>query len=182
MLKDYHKLDEFIQEKQIGVKIFDESHTRFHDLTRINNIFNTARTIYLTATFDRNYTEVKQWKEIFSGVKKMIEKTEERYREVHLVRFKSGASATEYEFNYVVGLRGPSSTLWGKYIISKEAKLRRPLISPVIENKIEFNEIKPRNNKTMCIIVPMNEMIKNLKDHFNEKGYSVGVYTSAEAK
>lgn len=60
MLRDYHKLEDFISEKQIGVKIFDESHTRFHDLTRINNIFNTARTIYLTATFDRNYTEVKQ--------------------------------------------------------------------------------------------------------------------------
>jgi superfamily II DNA or RNA helicase len=182
MLRDYHKLEEFIREKQIGIKIFDESHTRFHDLTRINNIFNTARTIYLTATFDRTYTEVKQWKEIFSGVKKMIEKTEERYREVHLVRFKTGSSASEYEFNHVVGLRGPSSILWGKYVISKEDKLRRPLLSPVIDNIIDYYKIKPRNNKTMCIIVPMNEMIERLKDHFVEKGYSVGVYTSSESK
>ena len=34
----------------------------------------------------------------------------------------------------------------------------------------------------MCIIVPMNEMIERLKDHFIEKGYSVGVYTSTESK
>lgn len=182
MLRDYHKLDQFIRDKQIGIKIFDESHTRFHDLTRINNIFNTSRTIYLTATFDRTYTEVKQWKEIFSGVKKMIEKKEERYREVHLVRFKTGSSASEYEFNYVVGLRGPSSTLWGKYVIAKEEKLRRPLLSPVVDNIIEHYSIKPKNNKTMCIIVPMNEMIERLKDHFIEKGYSVGVYTSTESK
>jgi superfamily II DNA or RNA helicase len=110
MLRDYHKLNDFILEKEIGIKIFDESHARFHDLTRINCVFNTARTIYLTATFDRNYTEVKQWKEIFSGVQKMIEKTEERYRRIHLVRFKT-PSPTSYELNYVVGLRGASSIL-----------------------------------------------------------------------
>jgi hypothetical protein len=111
MLRDYHKLNDFIVEKQISIKVFDESHTRFHDLTRINCVFNTVKTIYLTATFDRNYTEVKQWKEIFSGVKKMVEKTEERYRLVHLVRFKTGPNPTEYDLNYVVGLRGASSTL-----------------------------------------------------------------------
>jgi len=41
----------------------------------------------------------------------MIEKTEERYREVNLVRFKTGPTPTEYEFGYVVGMQGASSTL-----------------------------------------------------------------------
>lgn len=79
MLRNYNKINEFMKEKQIGIKVFDESHSRFHQLTRINNIFNTSKTIYLTATFDRNYTEVSQWKKVFSGVDRMIEKTEERY-------------------------------------------------------------------------------------------------------
>lgn len=182
MLKDYHKLDEFITEKQIGIKIFDESHARFHDLTRINCVFNTARTIYLTATFDRSYTEVKQWKEIFSGVRKMVEKTEERYREVHLVRFKTGPSPTEFELNYVVGLQGASSTLWGKYLIRKEDKLRRPLLSPVIDELLSRFNIKPKNNRTLCIIVPMNEICDRLSEHFINKGFTVGIYTSDEAK
>jgi len=182
MLRDYHKLNEFITEKQICIKVFDESHTRFHDLTRINCVFDTVKTIYLTATFDRNYTEVKQWKEIFSGVKKMVEKTEERYRLVHLVRFKTGPNPTEYEFNYVVGLRGASSVLWAKYLIRKEDKLRRPLLSPVIDSLIEEYEIKPKNNKTLCIIVPMNEICDRLLAYYTKKGYSVGLYTSEESK
>ncbi len=182
MLKDYHKLTEFIEEKNIGIKVFDESHTRFHDLTRINCVFNTAKTIYLTATFDRNYTEVKQWKEIFSGVKKMVEKTEERYREVNLVRFKTGPSPTEFEFNYVVGLQGASSILWAKYLLTKEDKLRRPILSPVIDILISYYNIKPKNNKTLCIIVPMNEICDRLYKHFTEEGYTVGLYTSASSK
>ena len=182
MLKDYHKIDEFIADKQISIKIFDESHTRFHDLTRINCIFNTAKTIYLTATFDRNYTEVKQWKEIFSGVKKMIEKTEERYREVNLVRFKTGPTPTEYEFGYVVGMQGASSTLWAKYLIRKEDRLRRPLLSPVVDSLMIQYDIRPKKTKTLCIIVPMNEICDRLYDHFKEKGFSAGIYNSEEAK
>lgn len=41
----------------------------------------------------------------------MVEKTEERYRQVHLVRYNTGPTASEWEFNYVVGMRGASSTL-----------------------------------------------------------------------
>ena len=182
MLKDYHKIEEFIAEKQIGVKIFDESHARFHDLTRINCVFNTARTIYLTATFDRSYTEVKQWKEIFSGVKKMVEKTEERYREINLVRFKTGPNPTEFELKYVVGLRGASSILWGKYLLWKEDRLRRPLLSPVIDTLMIQYDIRPKKTKSLCIIVPMNEICDRLYAHFEEKGFSVGIYNSAEAK
>lgn len=182
MLRDYHKLEEFIHEKQIGIKIFDESHTRFHDLTRINNIFNTAQTIYLTATFDRKYTEIKQWKEIFSGVEKMIEKTEERYRKIYLVRYKSGPNPSEWDINYVVGMRGPSSMLWGKYILKKEDRLRRPLLYPAVRDIIRKLQIKPRIRKSVCIIVPLNEMIKRLKIQLEMHGYKVGVYTSAEAK
>jgi len=63
-----------------------------------------------------------------------------------------------------------------------EDRLRRPLISPVIENLIRQYKINPRNKKTMCIIVPMNEMINRIKRYFIEKGYSIGVYTSSEFK
>lgn len=111
MLKNYELLNTFIEEKQIDIKVFDESHLRFQNMVFINNMFNTAKTIYLTATFDRNYKEIKQWNQIFSGVDKMIRKTIERYREIHLVRFTSGPTPTEHEVNYVVGLQGASSTL-----------------------------------------------------------------------
>jgi superfamily II DNA or RNA helicase len=112
----------------------------------------------------------------------MVEKTEERYREVNLVRFKTGPSPTEFEFNYVVGLQGASSTLWAKYLLRKEDKLRRPLLSPVIDIIMNYYNIKPKNNKTLCIIVPMNEICNRLAKHFTNEGYSVGLYTSLSAK
>lgn len=182
MLRDYNKLNEFIIEKEIGIKVFDESHTRFHDLTRINCIFNTSKTIYLTATFDRNYTEVKQWKQVFSGVDRMIEKTEERYREVHLVRFTSGPTPTEFEVNYVVGLQGASSTLWAKYLIRKEKKLRRKILAPIIDTIMLKYEIKPLKSEPLCIIVPMNEIAYDLEEHFKSRGFSASVYNSESTK
>lgn len=182
MLKNYELLNNFIEEKQIDIKVFDESHLRFQNMVFINNMFNTAKTIYLTATFDRNYKEIKQWKQVFSGVDKMIKKTIERYREIHLVRFTSGPTPTEHEVNYVVGLQGASSTLWGKYLIRKEKKLRRKILAPIIEKIIENYGIKPLKSKPLCIIVPMNEMAYDLEKYFSKKGYSTSVYNSDENK
>lgn len=182
MLRDFNSLNRLIEEKQIGLKIFDESHTRFHDLSRINCIFDTAKTIYLTATFDRNYTEVKQWKEIFSGVSKLIDKSEDRYRRVYLTRFTTGPSPTEYETNYVVGLRGASATLWAKYLTRKEKKLRRNILIPVVENIIDHFEIDATKEHPLCVILPTNEIAANMADHFRKKGYETGLYNSEQSK
>lgn len=43
-------------------------------------------------------------------------------------------------------------------------------------------EIRPKKTKSLCIIVPMNEIADRLAEHFIKKGFSVGVYNSAEAK
>lgn len=112
----------------------------------------------------------------------MIEKTIERYREIHLVRFTSGPTPTEHEVNYVVGLQGASSTLWGKYLTRKEKKLRRKILAPIIEEIIENYGIKPLKSKPLCIIVPMNEMAYDLEKYFSKKGYSTSVYNSDENK
>jgi len=55
-------------------------------------------------------------------------------------------------------------------------------LSPVIDSLIEEYEIKPKNNKTLCIIVPMNEICDRLLAYYTKKGYSVGLYTSEESK
>jgi len=67
-------------------------------------------------------------------------------------------------------------------LIRKEDRLRRPLLSPVVDSLMIQYDIRPKKTKTLCIIVPMNEICDRLYDHFKEKGFSAGIYNSEEAK
>jgi superfamily II DNA or RNA helicase len=64
-----YQLHNFFKKLGVGVKIYDESHLNFGNILLIDFFSNTARTWYLTATFDRSdKTESRCFKLAFQNV------------------------------------------------------------------------------------------------------------------
>lgn len=168
---------DFFRKLKIGVKIYDESHLEFGNVLLIDSFSATARTWYLTATFDRSdKTESACFKRAFSSVEAFGEKESEKVVRKHVIYHVVNVSSrpTPQQMREVIRFNGMTAATYGRYAFLVDTNETAYLtILDILKKTTELE------GKVM-IFVPLIEAVdtvaKKLKVDYSDK--SVGVYHS----
>lgn len=113
-----YALHKFFKKIKVGIKVYDESHMEFGNIILMDYYTNTAKTWYLTATFDRSdKSESKCFKRAFNSVITFGEiesvMVTEKHVIYHIVNINS--HITPKQRATVIGYSGMTGASYGKY-------------------------------------------------------------------
>ena len=113
-------LREFFEALGVGVKVYDECHTEFHNILMVDAFTNVYKTIYLTATFEESdMAREKLFKRALSSIRPFSSNTDEfnKNKRKHIiyapVTFNSNPSV--FEQTKAATPRGLSITIFSRY-------------------------------------------------------------------
>jgi len=155
-----YALHKFFKKIKVGIKVYDESHLEFANILLIDFFSNTARTWYLTATFDRSdKTESVCFKRAFSSVETYGEyesKTSmEKHVVYHVVNINSRISPKE-RYKVIPYGRGMSSATYGQYAFNRDPNQTAYNTILTLMEKIKDLEGK------ILIFVPLIEAVDDI--------------------
>jgi superfamily II DNA or RNA helicase len=170
-------LHQFFRKLKIGIKVYDESHLEFANILLMDMFSNTARTWYLTATFDRSdKSESACFKKAFSSLEAYGERESVDYVEKHVVYhavyIKSRPSPEM--MRKIMKYGGMTAASYGHYAFGDDLNY-----TAYRSIKLILEKTKDLDGKTL-IFVPLIDAVdrvaQKLKTDFPDK--SVGVYHS----
>lgn len=118
-----YTLHKWFKKLKPGIKVYDEAHMEFANILLIDFFSNTARTWYLTATFDRSdKTESQCFKRAFNNLETYGEVESQAVVEKHVVYHivNINSRATFEQKAKIIGYQGMSSISYGKYAFNLE--------------------------------------------------------------
>lgn len=167
---------------KIGVKVFDEAHKEFRNISKIDLYTNTDKTIYLTATAERSQLkENKIYQTVYSSVPQLVIKNnsrEENHINTMILQYNSNPSFNDR--HKCKSIKGFSAIKFMKYNMStgKLAFLR------AIE--VFMNTVLSYEDGRILIMVGLIDMIymleKHLKDQYPQYADEIGLYCSSVSK
>lgn len=156
---------DFIKKLRIGVKIVDEVHLRFYQITLLDLMFNVDINIYLSATYIRSNRQSNNiFQKIFPISIRYVDNDYMKYTNI-----------TEYNYSIgyinpkiVMTMRGYNQIRYEKYLLNRPTKFDAlyDIISSIFYNK--YLKIKDKNDKCL-IIVKMRNFAKLIAHRLNEE-------------
>ena len=183
MKEDYNAMNNLMAKLGIGFRIFDEAHTHFKNICKINALSNVEYTLYLTATPSRSafrddqlYGKVFRKIPYFNG-KELNPIT--NYCDVILYKFDSEPDErTKYSCKTQMGF---SAQLWARWIEGGGYDNYLECLKDIFTNF----KLKERDKKIAIILPTINLIEKtkqDLEDFLNvDVGLFVGSHSSGKS-
>jgi superfamily II DNA or RNA helicase len=169
---DYNSINLLMNKLKIGIRVFDEAHVNFKNVCLINALSNVEYTIFLTATPSRsNFTDDYLYGKVFRRIPYFNGKdiTDEKYHTV--VFYKMDTKPSFDEKLSVKTKYGFNSSRWASFVEEKSYEILWQTIHDIFE---KF-KLKERNLK-VAIMLPTINLIKKVKESFEQEAMEVGVF------
>lgn len=176
---DPNGLNVLMSKLGIGFRVFDEAHTHFKNICRINALSNVEYTLYLTATPSRSefrddqlYGKVFRKIPYFNG-KELNPIT--NYCDVVLYKFNSSPDErTKYSCKTQMGFSAP---LWSRWIEGGGYENYIMCLKEIFDNF----QLK-RRQKKIAIVLPTIKLIEKTQEDLEEYlGLSVGMFIGSRS-
>lgn len=175
-----YALHKFFKKLKVGIKVYDESHLQFKNILMTDFYSNTAKTIYLSATFDRSdKTESACFKKAFKSVINFGENESFEQIEKHVIYHVVNINShiTPKDRKIVIGYGGMTGASFGRYAI---------LVDP---NKTMYNTILRILNIVknvegrIVIFIPLIDAVEEVAKYLKkDQDKSVGTFHSKVSK
>jgi superfamily II DNA or RNA helicase len=168
--KDINSINKIIIDNGIGIRIFDEAHSNFQNICRINSLSNVEQTFYLTATPSRSdYKENYLFKRIFFNVEIKEVKDDYRYRNIILYDMNTAPSFNQIQTMF--NPKGFDAIGWAKYFYKKSTDYSYNIIMDLFKRlQVETH------NRNVAIILPTLDLINRLYDKLKNKNFDVSKF------
>jgi superfamily II DNA or RNA helicase len=172
-------LQKIVDNLGIGIKVFDEAHTRFLQFNMVDLNMQVAQTVYLTATPGRsNVQEKRMFSKIYSNVK-TYGNTISGYNDHYTIRFITyDSKPSTGKRSLFKTIRGLKSTNYSRYLFDTYPYFAHDLVTQYMIPI--FDEDK--DAKVLIIIDWLRDMVL-IRDQFKNNDYviknklSVGVHS-----
>lgn len=170
----WDKIRELFTHLGIGVKIFDEAHLNFENITNIDYNTSTYKTLYLTATPGRgDEKEDSIFKLYFKNIPRIIlfDPESDPHTNYIAIRYKSGLNASE--ISNCVSNYGFNNKKYCDMVIYKE---NFDYICRIV-----FDILSHISGKIIIFLATNNAIVymyEWIKSNYPEYGNSVGIFTS----
>jgi hypothetical protein len=171
-------LQKVVDSLGIGIKVFDEAHTRYLQFNKLDLNMQVANTVYLTATPGRsNLAEKRMFSKIYYNVK-LYGNTIEGYNNHYIIKFITyNSKPSHIDKEHFNTIRGLKSTSYSRYLFDNYPEFAYKLISeymkPIFDND--------KGAKILIIIDWLKDMelVKNqflLDSYVRSSNLTVGTY------
>lgn len=169
----WDKVGELFRKLRVGLKIYDEAHLSFENVSHIDFATNTYKTIYLTATperSDRDEDEVYQ--AYFQTVPKIDLFDEDNDPHTHYIAIQYNSHPSPMDIQRCMNRHGLNGHAYAKYCTKSPNFIK--MLRIMVEKCLEVNKA--------LVYISTNEAILSIKDWieyaYPELKGQVGVYTT----